>query len=339
MSLKTPRLLFLTAAPLAFGLAMAASAPALAQRDQDFPQPAVPAPDPSELLSNKGIERRLERDEKEIRELRRIVLQAKAQGNPVEVKDAGPDPQVQQLQDRVNDLEQTLRRQTGQMEILSHNADVATKAASDANAANAALGARLDILQQQLQAGAAPSGASGPQAFGPQGPGPQAGSPPPAQGGSGVLGTLPANGAGGPPPSAAAGAPQGPDDEQGAYRQARQTLDSGDYTGGAAALQDYLQRYPTSPRAPEANYWLGRTLALRNMHAEAAAAYARALRGWPQTGWAGDAVVRLSASLVELKRSPDACRALSEYETRYGSRANPVVKARAKDVRASAACG
>jgi tol-pal system protein YbgF len=127
-------------------------------------------------------------------------------------------------------------------------------------------------------------------------------------------------------------------DEAGAYRAARRTLDSGDYVGGAQALQDYIEHYPTSPRAPEANYWLGRTLAVRNMHAEAAGAYARALRGWPQTAWAGDAVVRLASSLVELKRGSDACKALAEFDSRYRAKAAPAVRTRAKDVGGQASC-
>jgi tol-pal system protein YbgF len=139
-------------------------------------------------------------------------------------------------------------------------------------------------------------------------------------------------------PGAGSTAGSGGDDEAQAYRAARQTLDSGDYAGGAAALQDYLQRYPNSARAPEANYWLGRTLALRNMHAEAAGAYARALRGWPQNTWAGDAVVRLASSLVELKRGGDACKALAEFDGRYRAKAAAAIRTRAKDVAGQAGC-
>ena len=134
----------------------------------------------------------------------------------------------------------------------------------DGEALRLALAARLDAVEKQLvtvQTAAAPPPAA-------------PGAPGVVSAGSGVLGTLP--GTAGPP---AADQP----DEQGAYRQARKMLDGGDYVGGAQALQDYLQRYPDSPRAPEANYWLGRTLALRNMHADAAPAYARSLKGWPQT--------------------------------------------------------
>ncbi|MGZ5985334.1 MAG: hypothetical protein ACXWK7_10370, partial [Caulobacteraceae bacterium] len=111
MKLLSTRILLTTTAALAVGLA----APALAQKTPDLPQPAVPGPGAGEVLDNKGIERRLQRDEQALRELRQIVLQSKAQGNPVTVKDAGPDPEVEALRQRISDLEETLRRQTGQM--------------------------------------------------------------------------------------------------------------------------------------------------------------------------------------------------------------------------------
>jgi tol-pal system protein YbgF len=328
-------ILLVTSAALAVGVA----APALAQRTPDLPQPAVPAPVAGEVLDNKGIERRLQRDEQALRELRQIVLQAKAQGNPVTVKDAGPDPEVEALKARINDLEQTLRRQTGQMEEIAHNAQLAAKAASDAAQANQALAQRLDRIEQPLLAAGAAALAQQPGA-----PAPQAAAPPPGPGpGGGVLGTL-RGGPGGPreiqdnPQDTVGKGASAAEDEPGAYRNARKVLDSGDYAGGAAALRDYLDRYPSSPRAAEANYWLGRTLAVQNQQAEAAGAYARALKGWPQTSWAGDAVVRLASSLVELRRGSDACKALAEFDSRYRSKATPQIRSRAKDIGGQASC-
>jgi tol-pal system protein YbgF len=326
--IQTRTFLMASAAVLALGLA----APAMAQKTLELPQLAVPDPADSERLDNKRVEGRLQREEKALRELRQIVLQAKAQGNPVTVKDAGPDPDVQALQQRVNDLEETLRKQTGQMEESAHAAQLAAKAAAEANDANKALTARLDSLEKQQQAALAAGAAAPPAAV-----------PPAAVAeGPGVIGTLRGRG-----PAAAASqdieadptVKSGPGDEQAAYRAARQTLDSGDYVGGAQALQAYLDRYPTSPRAPEANYWLGRTLGLRDMQKEAAAAYARALKGWPKSAWAGDAVVRLSATLVELQDNSNACKAVAEFDGRYEKTASTTVKARAKDVRARASCG
>lgn len=302
------------AAALAWAPAAGAAPPA-------GPQQAVPPTDPNELSGNRGYDRRLERDEQTLRDLRQIVLQAKAAGVPVTVKDAGPDPAIVDMQAKIDDFDQTLRRLNSQVEDLQHNLDIARKALADAADANRDLTTRVVKLEGLVQA-AAPSA---PPATGPG-----------IAAGTGVLGQLPANAA----PSAPdqSNAPGGADEIL-AYRQARQVLDTGDYAGGAAALQDYLAHYPSSPRAPEANYWLGRTLALQNMHTDAAAAYARSLKGWPQSAWAGDAVVRLSASLIELKRADDACRALSEYDQRYAAKAILAVKARAKDVRVRAACG
>jgi tol-pal system protein YbgF len=338
MSLSPSRTLLLATVALTVGL----TAPAFAQQKPvDLPQPALPDPAASEIINNKNIEKRLEREEKALRDLRQIVLQAKAQGNPVTVKDAGPDPEVEALKARINDLDETLRRLTGQLEEVAHNAQLAAKAAADAGDANKVLSGRVDRIEQPLlAAGAAALAAAQPPQAQPSQSQPQAAQSP---AGGGVLGTLRERGTGQGAPRDIEANPSadgsGPGEELQIYRAARQTLDSGDYVGGASALQDYLQRYPTSPRAAEANYWLGRTLALRNMHADAAGAYARALKGWPHTAWAGDAVVRLSASLVELKRGSDACKALAEFDTRYRAKAPAALKARAKDARAQAACG
>ena len=337
------RFLLTTSAVVAVSLA----APAMAQKVPDLPQPAVPPPGAGEVLDNKGIERRLQRDEQALRELRQIVLQSKAQGNPVTVKDAGPDPEVEALQQRINDLEQTLRQQTGQMQEIAHNAQLAAKAAQDAAQANQALAQRLDRIEQPLLAAGAAALSQQQGAPGQAGPnGYQAAPPPPPPGQpSGVLGSFRERGAdAGQPrdiqdnPQDTAGKGASADDEPGAYRAARKVLDSGDYAGGAAALRDYLDRYPSSPRSAEANYWLGRTLAVQNMHAEAAGAYARALKGWPQASWAGDAVVRLASSLVELRRSNDACKALAEFDSRYRAKATASIRTRAKDVGGQASC-
>src|SRR6185437_230617 len=144
MNRSPMRLFLMTSAVLALGAAV----PARAQKAPDLPQPAVPEPAPDERLDNKRVEARLQREEKALRDLRQIVLRAQAQGNPVTVKEDGPDPQVEALQRRVNDLEETLRKQTGQMEEIAHNAQVAAKAAQDAANANKDLASRLDRIEQ-----------------------------------------------------------------------------------------------------------------------------------------------------------------------------------------------
>ena len=69
----------------------------------------------------------------------------------------------------------------------------------------------------------------------------------------------------------------------------------------------------------------------------AAGAYIGAIRGWPKTAWAPDAVLELSRALVALKKPADACQTLDELNRRY-PKAPPAVLSRAATVRTQAKC-
>ena len=276
------------AAILALGLGAGAAA-----RAQD----EKPADEPSA--------KRLDRFEKELREVRQIVLQAHATGQPVEIKEAGPDPQITALQTKIDDGDALVRQLTGQVETLSHQMDMARKDLDDSRAQTAALADRLDKLEKQIAAGA---------------PAPA----PPA----------PAAAAAAPPAEAAAESPQDP---KIAYAHARQLLEDGDYPGAATELQAYIDRFGDTPSAPAARYWLGETRFIQKDYQGAATAYLGAIRGWPKTAWAPEAVVKLSQSLLELNKPADACGALGEFDRRYPKAAS-TQKARAAATRTRAQC-
>jgi tol-pal system protein YbgF len=274
-------------------LLAAAAAPSLAQ-DQGFGEP---------------IDKRLDRMERQLREVRSIVLQAHATGAPVEIKEAGPDPQVVSLTARLDDMEQTLRGINGQFESLQHDLSVARRDAADARAQAGSLSDRLDKVEKQLAA-LAPAPPPAPEA----GPG--------ADGGLAGQTTL------GPAPAA---------DPKAAYAAARQLLLDGDYRSASAAFQDYVDRFGDTANARPARYWLGETKFIQEDYAGAAAAYLGAIRGWPDTAWAPDAVVKLSLSLVQLKKTKDACGALGEFDRRY-PHASAAAQARAAAARQKAGC-
>lgn len=142
-----------------------------------------------------------------------------------------------------------------------------------------------------------------------------------------------------PPPTDPAGsAPtQPPASATDSFAQARQLMLSGDYTAAEAGFQDYVTRYGDSPKGPEARYWLGKTLMARAAYPDAAGAFIGAIRGWPQTGWAPDAVVELSRALIQLKKPSDACQTLDEFTRRY-PKANAAVQSRAAAARTQAKC-
>jgi tol-pal system protein YbgF len=272
-------------------------APAARAQDQGFAE----APD-----------KRLDRIEKQLREVRSIVLQAHATGAPVEIKESGPDPQVLALTARFDDMDQSLRRVTGQIETLQHDLGLARQDAADAKGQAAALSARLDKVEQQLAAMAPPAPAAASAAAGPDGLAAQA----------------------------AAGGPAAPEpvlDAKTAYGNARQLLLDGDYKGASAAFQDYVDHFPDTPNARPARYWLGETKYLQEDYAGAAAAYLGAIRGWPQTQWAPDAVVKLSLSLAQLKKPKEACGALAEFARRYPA-ASPAAQERAGAARQKIGC-
>lgn len=141
-----------------------------------------------------------------------------------------------------------------------------------------------------------------------------------------------------PPPPEAQPAAQPAGDPAKDFTAARQLMLSGDFDAAEGAFAAYVANYPDAPRAPEASYWWGKTLGARNANAEAARAYITAIRGWPQTTWAPDAVVELARSLVALKKPADACQTVGELARRY-PKAPPAVTARAAQVKTQAKCG
>ena len=245
--------------------------------------------------------KRVDRMEKVVRELRDIVFKAQKTGAPVVVEPADTDARMADLATKIADLEGTLTKLNGSLEATTHELDQARRDNTALKAQVKALGDRLTADEKKVEDAVAAAAA-----------------PPP------------------PPPEAVA--PIDPKAAAGdAFTKARQQMLNGDYDSAEKAFSDYVTTYPDTPRAPEARYWWGKTLAVRGDYPRAAAAFIGAIRGWPQTAWAPDAVVELARSLVQLKKPTDACQTLTELGHRY-PKAPPAVKDRAATVRLQAKC-
>jgi len=240
--------------------------------------------------------RRVDRMEKVVRELRSIVFQARDTGKPVVVMPAETDYQIQELSRRVGDLEQTLTRLNGSLDLATHDLDQARRDNEALRGQLQAQADRLTAIEQRDAAATAP---------------PQ-------------------------DPAAPVVAPPGPTAAE-SFSRARQMMLDGDYDNAQGAFQDYVTRFPDSPKTPEARYWLGKTLTARGANSEAAASYIGAIRGFPQTGWAPDAMVELSRALIALKKPTEACQTLAALPKRY-PKASASVTTRAAAARAQAKC-
>lgn len=243
--------------------------------------------------------RRLDRMEQVMRELRAIVFQGRDTGKPVVVQPAETDYQLQEVSRRLADMEQTMTRMTGDLENAGRQAELAKREAETLRAENKSLSDRIANLESGALA---------------------------------ATGSAPADGglAGGPAPNTGLSAGE-------AFSQSRQAMLAGDYAVAEAGFRDYVSAHGDSTKAPEARYWLGKTLTARGAHADAAGSYIAAIRGWPQTSWAPDAVLELSRALIALKKPADACQTLAELARRY-PKASTTVQTRAAQARTQAKC-
>jgi len=286
----------------------------------------VSLPTPS-AFAQSDEDRRLDRLEKQVRELRAILFQGRDTGQPVVVKPEGPDPEVTALQQQVSDLDDTIRKLNGQIEVLTHDSDEARAAANAVRDQNGELRGELKDLSDRvakLESALAPAPPLAPPPSGQPGQ-----SPPPGQ--TGVLAL---------PPSAAGAAPDATPAPTAAeaYKHARALLSANDYSGAAGAFQAFISQYPSNKEVPAAYYWLGEADIARQGYADAVPAYANALKGWPKLPWAPDATVKLARALAETNQTDKACAALAEFERRYRKEASSTVKSRAAELRTRAAC-
>jgi tol-pal system protein YbgF len=261
---------------------------------------ADPLTDPLPRTLGERDDRRLDRVEQTLREMRAILFQGRDTGRAVVVQPANTQAEVELLSRRVDDLEATLERVNGQIDQVS--TDVAALRRDNARQAQEARTAadvntqvlkRLETIEKQL-AEAAQARVAAEQAI-------------------------------------AA-------DPEAAFDRAMQMFVDGQYRPAASAFQAFLDNHPESEDAPEARYYLGEALFKQAAYNDAAISYLASIRDWPQTSWAPDAVVKLSMSLIETDRTGEACSILGEFGKRYPKAPNSV-KTQANAARRTAKCG
>lgn len=241
--------------------------------------------------------KRLEKMEKVVRELRSIVFQGRDSGKPVVVQPAETEGQLQALAQRIVDLEETLTSLNRQNEAATFELDQTRRALTEAQTANRALADRLSALEART-------------------------------------GKIEADAQAAVEDEDVAEAAGDPDAD---FAAARQLMLDGDYDAAYVAFDRFVKQYGDTPKGAEGRYWLGKTLSVRGDHGGAAGAYIGAIRGWPKTTWAPDAVLELSRSLIALKKPADACQTLDELARRY-PKAPAGVLNRAQAARVQAKC-
>ncbi|MBV7410231.1 tol-pal system protein YbgF [Maritimibacter sp. DP1N21-5] len=99
-------------------------------------------------------------------------------------------------------------------------------------------------------------------------------------------------------------------------------MDAGNFPGASEKFARLVETYPGTPLTGQAHYLRGEALAAQGMTAEAARAYLASFSAAPAGENAGDALVKLGASLGQLGQVNEACATLGEVPNRFpGSQA------------------
>ena len=240
---------------------------------------------------------------------------------------AAPDPAVEQLRQRVEQLENDLRKATDRAEVLGAQLSDARRVADEANergkkleTENATLLHRIENLEDASGGAVSASGGS-------------ASLPLPSQ--SAGLG---ANASPAPAPAApAVDLAALPQDEEGFFNSAHAMLLGGDFPGSQQAFTSYLAKFPKGAKAADAQYYLGESLLYQDNFADATSAYAKLIKSYPNSPNAATGMVKLARAMRGMGKNADSCKTLDMMSKQF-PKASAVAKQMAAQERQYAKC-
>jgi len=283
------------------------------------------------------VNARLRRLERDIRDLQSETFkkgpegaQASAVPLPPEPPSAEPGQQMPDLgpmMRRLDELESSVTRLTGQMEEIGHRIDQ--------------LATQAERMQKQMEfdatqranaqlAAPPPTGDQLASAAPPPGTPALPGAPPPAPTTSGVLGQIPA-GSTLPTPAPA------PDPKR-EFDTAMTLLSRAQYDDASQAFRKFTEEHPEDERASAALYWTGDiAFSAKKDYMSAARDFAELLKRYPTAPRAPDSMLKLGLSLFELGQMNEGCSALAALPAKY-PQASPAITTRARNERRDAMC-
>ncbi len=101
------------------------------------------------------------------------------------------------------------------------------------------------------------------------------------------------------------------------YQAAFELLKDGRYDEAATAFQQFLQSYPKSELADNAQYWLAESFYVTQKYAKALPAFETVVSSYPRSGKVPDALLKIGYCNYELKRWDAARSALSRVRAEY----------------------
>lgn len=278
------------------------------------------------IAQSSAMMQRLERMERDLRDLQRDYYRGERPAGTAAAPETGP--RAAQFEVRLQQLENELRKLTGEIERNRFGVEQMGKRL-DRLVRDVDL--RLTTLERRPVPQPAPTT---PTAEAPTTPAAGAGGAATdgTAGTGGSTGTAPATTAAAP----AAELPDGSPMER--YNHALSLLRRADYVAAEAAFRAFLSEHPDDPLAGNAQYWLGETHYVRNEFEPAARAFLEGFERFPDGNKAPDTLLKLGVTLRQLGQAGEACATFDELNRRFPE-ASAAIKRRARRERASANCG
>ncbi|HXC55987.1 MAG TPA: tol-pal system protein YbgF [Rhizomicrobium sp.] len=250
--------------------------------------------------------------------------------------EADQDGQISRLNDKVRDLEDSVRNLTGTNEELSHRIgelnDKIDRQQKDFEYRLCALAAQqLGTATGQGDPNAVPC----PGSVAPSGGGSSSfNAPPPALSGTaetqlgdsrggaapqrlapppGVLGTLPAGADSAPPPRSTGSG----DDTRAQFSTAMELLAKARYDEASAAFRSFADANPKDDLASQAVYWVADIAYVQKDYAGAARGFAEVIKKYPTSLRAPDSMLKLGQALIAAGQKKEGCTALAALPAKY----------------------
>ena len=270
----------------------------------------------------------------------------KAARQQAEQRENNQDAAIASLNQRVQDLEESLRRSTGQNEALTHTIQeldakidrqkkdfeyrLCQLAAQQLGAAPTADGDQTALPCDQNRASSAAIANFQANNMPVQSPPPSSGivhlAPPP-----GVLGTLPAS------KVASLGAPPAASNPQtrAQFDSALNLLAKARYDEARASFRSFADANPTDDLASQAIYWIGDIDFVQKDYTGAAHAFAEQIKKYPTSTRGPDSMLKLGQSLIALGQTKEGCMTLGALSSKYPTASKTVVAQAASERKAS----
>jgi len=112
-------------------------------------------------------------------------------------------------------------------------------------------------------------------------------------------------------------APTIPDDKESLWREAQKRLSEGHREDGRRFLRAFIQRFPSDPRAPQAQLQVGITYVQELKHSNAVAEFSNLIQRFPKSAEVPEAMWQLAEAFVVLKFCGDAKAMYQDLARRY----------------------